>query len=96
MTDIYPVIGAWYRRPGSGLFEVVAIDEDDRTIEVQFFDGTVAEIDLEAWMEMYLEEAEPPEDWTGPMDLDREDAEPGGNDIPHRDYASPLDFFDHV
>lgn len=96
MTAIFPVIGDWYRRPGSGLFEVVAIDEADRTIEVQHFDGTVAEIDVDTWREMYLEEAEPPEDWTGPMDVDREDAEPGGKDIPHRDYASPLDFFDHV
>ena len=96
MADIYPEIGGWYRRPGRGLFEVVATDEDDRTIEIQFFDGTLAEIDLDAWQEMYMEEAQPPEDWTGSMDVGREDAEPGGEDVPHRDFASPLDFFDRV
>lgn len=96
MTDISPVVGNWYRRLGSDLFEVVAIDNDDSTIEVQHFDGTVAEFDFESWYEMYLEEVEPPEDWTGPMDVDREDAEPGGHDVPQRDFADPLDFFDTV
>lgn len=96
MTDILPVIGNWYRRLGADLFEVVAVDDDDRTIEVQYFDGTVAEIDFESWHEMYLEDAQPPEDWTGPMDVDREDAEPSGHDVPQRDFANPLDFFDHV
>lgn len=96
MTDIIPVVGNWYRRPAIGLFEVVAIDDDDRTIELQYFDGTVAEIDLESWKDMYMEEAEAPEDWTGPMDVERSDAEPGGQDVPHRDFADPLDYFDSV
>jgi hypothetical protein len=42
-----PVIGEWYRRPGGETFEVVAIDPDDRTIEIQYFDGTVEELELE-------------------------------------------------
>ena len=96
MANIYPVIGAWYKRAGFGLFEVVATDEDDRTIEIQYFDGTVEELDTDAWKDMYLEEAQPPEDWTGSMDVEREDAEPGGKDVPHKDFASPLDFFDHI
>ncbi len=96
MTEIYPVVGGWYKRPGYGIFEVVATDEDDRTIEIQYFDGTVEEIDYEAWDDLYLEEAQPPEDWTGSMDVEREDAEPGGEDVPHKDFASPLDFFDRV
>ena len=44
-----PVVGDWYRRQGGELFEIVAIDEDDGTIEVQHFDGTVEELDFEAW-----------------------------------------------
>ena len=36
-----PVIGNWYRIQGSESFEVVAFDEDDGTIELQYFDGTV-------------------------------------------------------
>ncbi len=42
-------IGEWYRARGGELLEVVAIDEDDGTIEVQYFDGTVEELDLADW-----------------------------------------------
>ena len=96
MNTVLPTIGAWFRRPGFSLFEVVATDDDDRTIEIQYFDGTVEEIDVDAWRDMYMEEAQPPEDWTGSMDVEREDAEPGGEDVPTKDFASPLDFFDQV
>ena len=44
-----PTIGNWYRIQGSESFEVVAFDEDDGTIELQYFDGTVEEMDLEDW-----------------------------------------------
>ena len=44
-----PVIGNWYKIQGSESFEVVAIDEDDGTIELQYFDGTVEEMDIEDW-----------------------------------------------
>jgi len=30
-------------------FEVVALDDDDGTIEIQYFDGTVEEMDIEDW-----------------------------------------------
>ena len=29
---LYPKIGKWFRRPDGALLEVVAVDEDDRTI----------------------------------------------------------------
>ena len=37
MAVAYPVIGKWFRRRNGTLFEVVAVDEDDGTIEIQFF-----------------------------------------------------------
>jgi len=75
MTSPSPVVGEWYRRFNGALFEVVAIDRDDGTVEVQHFDGTVEEFDLEAWEEMEFEEAQPPEDWTGSVDVEPEDYE---------------------
>src|SRR5262245_47855510 len=72
-----PTIGNWYRIVGSDSFEVVAFDEDDGTIELQYFDGTVEEMDLEDWQAEHeagsLEEVEPPEDWTGSVDGDFEE-----------------------
>ena len=44
-----PTIGNWYRIQGSDSFEVVAYDEDDGTIELQYFDGTVEEMDIQDW-----------------------------------------------
>jgi hypothetical protein len=85
MTNPAPVIGSWFRRPGGDSFEVVAIDPDDRTIEIQYFDGTIEELELDEWLEDQIEATEPPEDWTGSVDVEPEDteneyeAEPGGS-----------------
>lgn len=73
-----PDIGNWYRIAGGGaLFEVVAVDEDDGTIEIQYFDGTVEEMDVEDWKMQWedgaLETAEAPEDWTGSVDVEPEE-----------------------
>jgi hypothetical protein len=79
MTSPSPIVGEWYRRasgaPNASLFEVVAIDRDDGTIEVQHFDGTLEELELESWEEQEFEEAQPPEDWTGSVDVEPEDYE---------------------
>ena len=47
MAVRYPVIGNWFSKPNGNLFEVVAVDEDDGTIEIQQFDGTIGEIEIE-------------------------------------------------
>ena len=73
MTSPSPVVGDWYRRQGGALFEVVAIDRDDATVEVQHFDDTLEEFDLESWEEQEFEEAQAPEDWSGSVDVDAED-----------------------
>lgn len=69
----YPRVGEWYKRPNGSLFEVVAIDEDDGTIEVQHFDGTVEECEMDGWMESVCEVVDPPEDYSGSLDIERED-----------------------
>ena len=76
MSVPVPAIGAWYRLDGRESFEVVAYDADDGTVEIQYFDGTVEEMDIEDWEtqdeENRLEEVEPPEDWSGSVDVDNE------------------------
>ncbi len=78
-----PEVGRWYRTSSGATFEVVAIDEDDGTVEVQYFDGTVEEQDLEDWEAQRanneIEEAEAPEDWTGSVDVEGDDAAPVPN-----------------
>jgi hypothetical protein len=85
MSNPAPAVGKWYARPGGDSFEVVAIDTDDGTIEIQYFDGTIEELDFDDWREDEIVHASPPEDWTGSVDVEPEDTEnefdasPGGN-----------------
>lgn len=68
-TEADPIVGNWYAHLDKGqLFEVVALDEEEATVEVQYFDGAVEEMDLEQWYELEVEPSDPPEDYTGPMD----------------------------
>jgi len=101
MAAHQPGIGSWYRLSGSELFEVVAIDDDEGTIDIQYFDGTVEEMDREDWEVQWedgaLEAAEPPEDWSGSVDVEAADEEGRGSDDISDDptlRASPLDGID--
>ena len=101
MASPEPSVGDWFRLNGGELFEVVAVDEDDGTIEIQYFDGTVQEMEFEDWNtyceERALEAAEPPEDWSGSVDVDP-DEDNGSRSDPYTDErdlrASPLDGID--
>ena len=73
MAVVYPVIGKWFRRRNGNTFEVVAVDEDDGTIEIQHFDGTIEETDLESWPSLLTIEVSAPEDWSGSVDKDPDD-----------------------
>jgi hypothetical protein len=102
MTAPLPRIGEWYRHTtGGDSFEVVAFDEDDGTIELQYFDGTVEEMDTEDWdshwADRALETAEPPEDWSGSVDVESTDDSATGSDSSGDEStlrASPLDGID--
>ena len=73
---------------------IVAVDEDDATIELQFFDGTIDEVDMDTWSKLLIEKVAAPEDWSGSVDLDPEDyvGEAAG-EIPVG-YHDPLEYLD--
>src|SRR5215207_11147543 len=48
MQCIDPIVGDWYSSHGQ-LFEVVALDEHERLVEVQHADGDLEEMDLDDW-----------------------------------------------
>jgi len=89
---IQPSVGKWYRLTSGSenasdgdLFEIVALDADDGTIELQYFDGTVEEMDVEDWAAHCendeLEAAEEPEDWSGSVDMEPEDGAASSADM---------------
>lgn len=76
-----PIVGQWYTHRDKGEpFQVVALDEDSGTIEIQGFEGDVDELDLDEWSQLLVESAAPPEDWSGPLD-DVEPDELGYTDL---------------
>lgn len=94
MAVVYPAIGRWYRRPDGNLFEVVAVDEQDATVEIQFFDGTIDEVELETWPKMLIEQVGAPEDWSGSVDMDPEDYKGTDKGEMPPGYHDPLGFLD--
>lgn len=94
MAVLYPVIGQWFRRPNGTLFEVVAVDEDGGTVELQQFDGTLDEVEMDAWPELLLTEVSAPEDWSGSVDMDPEDYVGRRNDEMPTGFHDPLAFLD--
>lgn len=94
-TELDPIVGQWYSHLDKGQeFEVVAVDEDARVVEIQYFDGTVEELDLDGWYELELDSIEPPEDWTGPVDdVERDDLGYTEDDMKAEDWSQPLGEF---
>jgi hypothetical protein len=72
-----PGVGAWFRLNGGAPFEVVAVDDDDGTIEVQYVDGTLEELDREDWKawcdERVLEATDASEDWSDSADVEADE-----------------------
>jgi len=90
-TDADPIVGNWYEHVDKGQkFEVVAIDEDDSLVEIQYFDGDLDQIDLDQWHELNIEPSEEPEDWTGPVDdVERDDLGYTETDMESEDWNKP-------
>lgn len=92
-NDFDPIIGNWYTRRDKGqMFQVVAIDDKQGIVELQHFDGDVEEVELATWQGMELEVAEPPEDWTGPIDdIERDDLGYSETDMSTEEWREPLE-----
>ena len=73
--DFDPVAGQWYEDLDSDeIFKVVSVDPDEMLVRIQWLDGEYEDLDLEAWAELDLEQAEEPEGWVDEAeDVDEED-----------------------
>src|SRR3984893_11861064 len=95
MNAMKPIVGQWYRGVTNELFEVVAIDDGDQTIEIQYFDGTVTDMDFDCWNEQLLDRmldaANAPEDWSGAIDVESEDLDRDFEDNARMALSTPED-----
>jgi len=68
------IIGQWYHDIVDNLyFEVVAMDTLTDTIEIQYLDGEVSEIDQDSWSDMALNIASQPEDASAAFEMSMPD-----------------------
>jgi hypothetical protein len=76
--DYEPVRGQWYENlEEEEQFRVLTVDEDSELIEIEYLDGDIEELDLEAWHEMDLERIQEPEGWS---DDDEEESDEDDDD----------------
>jgi hypothetical protein len=67
ISESDPIEGNWYcRLDKEEDFMVVDVNEEVGTVDIQYLDGDIEELDIGEWNEMDLEEIEVPEDWPGP------------------------------
>ena len=86
-----PQVGSWYKELQQGImFEVVAVDETEQTIETQLIDGAITEYDFDNWDDMLLEEMEEPEDWRNAYELSSEDYLNPDDTIHPEDWTGPV------
>ncbi len=79
--DYEPVRGQWYQNvEEEEQFRVLTVDEDSELVEIEYLDGDIEELDIEAWHEMDLERIEQPEGWSESEDDDDEDEDDDWDD----------------
>jgi len=90
-NSFLPRVGDWYQNINNDTFEIVAHDTDEATVEIQYFDGAVEELDMDSWYEMDIQPIEAPEDWSGSMDIERDDYGVDLELTTPNDHINPLD-----
>ncbi|MDQ1342646.1 MAG: hypothetical protein QG571_1264 [Pseudomonadota bacterium] len=72
--DYDPEKGRWYEDlDREELFKVVSVDPDEILVRIQWLDGEIEDIDVDAWNELDLELATEPEGWVDDSEDDDED-----------------------
>jgi hypothetical protein len=62
--DYEPVKGQWYENiEEDETFRVLTVNEDADLVEIEYLDGDIEEMDIDAWHEMDLEKIAEPEGW---------------------------------
>ncbi len=68
--DIAVNIGRWYLRWDKGeIFQVTEQDPDSGQITIRTYDGSVDHLSLDEWRDLQPGLADPPSDWSGPVEI---------------------------
>ena len=93
----FPVVGTWYWDiEQHERFEIVALDQENKEIEIQYFSGEIEEIDEENWFAMRVVAIAPPNDWSGPFEIDKDQFSDLNDEVIHPHHRpDPLQPFEN-
>ena len=87
-----PIVGEWYRDLLQAIsFEIVAVDDEAQTIEVQLLEGEITEFDFDSWKLLQLTSIEEPEDWRNGFELASEDSIDPDDPYQPESWTNPLE-----
>ena len=94
-NELDPQIDQWYAYLDKGQrFYVIAIDEEENTIQVQHFDGDIEEFSRGEWRSLKIELSVEPENWAGALDIaEQDDLGTGVTDTKPDDWTEPGEDF---
>lgn len=76
-----PTVKQWYEDlENDETFQVLKVDEDKETVEIQYLDGEIEELDIDSWAELDLELTQEPEGWSGSEGEDDDEDEDEDDD----------------
>lgn len=81
-----PMIDVWYKTSQGDMFEVITVDEQEDAIEIQYLDGSLEELDDDAWSSLAPKEIDPPRE---AVDGAYDDAEEGEDFDDEADHDQP-------
>lgn len=94
-NELDPRIDQWYTHLDKGQrFYVVAINEEENTVAVQYFDADIEEFSFDEWRELQIELSEEPENFTGALDIaEQDDLGTEITDTQPEDWSEPGEYF---
>ncbi len=93
--DYDPEKGQWYEDlDREELFKVVSVDPDEILVRIQWLDGEIEDIDVDAWNELDLELATEPEGWVDDSEDDDDEEEDDEDELDDLDEDEDDDDWD--
>ena len=90
-NELDPIIDQWYAHLDKGQrFFVVAINEEENTVDIQHFDGELQELSMNEWRDLQIELSVEPENWSGALEIaEQDDLGTGVTDTRPEDWTEP-------
>ena len=94
-NELDAIVENWYLHLDKGQsFQVIAVDDETRLVEIQHIDGDLEEVSFDEWGNMAIELCEEPPNWRNALDVaELDDLGTEVTDTSESDWDESLDQF---